>query len=258
MANWTLKDIVQDVLAGMGSDEVNSINDTVEASDVAKIVRRCYFNIVDIMTLPTQYEPFNLTASGDNTKPVLMTKPDAVKTIEWLKYDRQILADAGVARFEELTYVPLGDFLSRMHNLRTTDSFVESFSHTVTSGNTITFYYRNDVPPTEYTTIDDNTLIFDSFDEDVDTTLQSSKTVGFGEKNFTFTLSDSFVPPLSDAQHTLLLNEALSWAYVELKQTAHPKAERESIRGRIRQKTKGAVVNPYQTEFGNLPNYGRK
>jgi hypothetical protein len=259
MAQWTLLEITEEVLASMGSDEITSISDTVEASDVSKIVRACYFNIVDTLALPKSHRPFNLEASGDNNKPVLMTKPAEVKNIHWLKYDTQLLADAGVPQFTELRYQPFGDFLFEMHQLRSDDDDVESFTHTFTGGDTITFYYRNDTPPSKYTSFDDNILIFDSYDDEVDTTtLQADKSLGFGEYSFTFTMSDGFTPPLTDQQHTLLVNEAKAWAWAELKQMPHQKAEREIIRGRIKQKAAGQSIPKYQNPLDALPHFGRK
>lgn len=38
----TLLEMVQDILSEMDSDEVNSINDTVEAEQVATIIKNCY------------------------------------------------------------------------------------------------------------------------------------------------------------------------------------------------------------------------
>jgi hypothetical protein len=42
-AKMTLLEIVQDVLNDMDSDEVNSISDTVEATQIANICRSVYY-----------------------------------------------------------------------------------------------------------------------------------------------------------------------------------------------------------------------
>ncbi len=52
----------------------------------------------------------------------------------------------------------------------------------------------------------------------MDTTLQTSKTLCYGQIIPTFTLEDSFIPDLDDTQFPLLLNEAKAIAFVELKQ----------------------------------------
>ena len=44
MAKMTVLEMVQDILNDMDSDEVNSINDTIEAQQVANTVRTVYAN----------------------------------------------------------------------------------------------------------------------------------------------------------------------------------------------------------------------
>ena len=43
---YTLLEIVQEILSDMDSDEVNSIDDTVESQQVASIVRSAYMAIM--------------------------------------------------------------------------------------------------------------------------------------------------------------------------------------------------------------------
>jgi hypothetical protein len=47
MAKMTLLEMTQDILSDMDSDEVNSINDSVESLQVAQIIKTTYFNIVN-------------------------------------------------------------------------------------------------------------------------------------------------------------------------------------------------------------------
>ncbi len=44
MAKMTLLEVVQEILSDMNSDNVNSINDTIEAQQVVQIAKRTYFN----------------------------------------------------------------------------------------------------------------------------------------------------------------------------------------------------------------------
>ena len=52
--------MVQDVMSSMDSDEVNSITDTTESLQVARIVRACYFDVVSVK-LPEFTTSTNLT-----------------------------------------------------------------------------------------------------------------------------------------------------------------------------------------------------
>jgi hypothetical protein len=49
----TVLELVQEILSEMGGDEINSISDTIEATDVATIMRRVYMEMVDEYSLPT-------------------------------------------------------------------------------------------------------------------------------------------------------------------------------------------------------------
>ena len=84
---YTLLELVQNILSSMDADEVNSITDTVEAQQVAKIVRTVYMDIMERANLPEHYGLVNLQASGTTLKPVLMTVPSSVQDIIWIKYD---------------------------------------------------------------------------------------------------------------------------------------------------------------------------
>lgn len=55
MPKLTLLDIVQDVLSDMDSDEVNSINDSIEALQVAAIAKSTFYNIIDGRDWPHLY-----------------------------------------------------------------------------------------------------------------------------------------------------------------------------------------------------------
>lgn len=248
---YTLLDIVQTILSSMDSDEINSIDDNAEATQVATIVRTVYYDILQRADLPEEYYLTSLTASGDDDKPTLMTLPEDVASIKWLKYNKESVDDPYM-RYEDVVLLPLEDFLDRMYQLDESESYVGTFTH-----NDINFLYRDDSSPTYFTTLDDRTLIFDSFDSDVDTTLQSSKVLCRVKKNIPFTMSDSFTPDLDDPQFALLINEAKALAWAELKQTTHNIAERNSRRAWISsQKNKNAIR--VMSDFDKLPNFSRR
>ncbi len=252
---YTLLDLTQTILSSMDSDEVNSIDDTVESQQIAKIIKTVYFDIVNRANIPEQNTLFQLEASGDATKPVLMTIPDTMQSIKSIKYDISDIDDDH-ARVSEILPLPLEDFLNMMHSINSTEDIVDTFDHTIGTS-TITFTYYTDRAPTYYTSFDDGTVIFDAYDSEVDTTLQSSKTVCFGKKNIPWSMEDTFTPDLDDKEFPLLLNEAKSLAFVEAKQTPHPLADRNARRSWVtvqKQKTK----IPLSSDLEKLPNFGRR
>jgi hypothetical protein len=252
---YTLLDLVQTIASSMDSDEVNSINDSVEAQQIATIVRTVYFDIKDKANLPEHYGIVNLTASGDVTKPTLMTIPSTVNKVVWIKYNKET-DDEPNLNMRLVNFLPLEEFLDRMHRVSETADNVGTFEHTA-DGSTFTVLYEDDKAPSYYTTFDDNTLLFDSFDSDVESTLQASKTACYARLVIPFTMSDTFTPDLDEEQFSLLLNEAKSLAWLELKQTPHSKAEVNARRGWVRL-GKNKYATQHQSDFDKLPNFGRK
>src|SRR5260370_16957942 len=86
----TLLEMVQTILASMDSDEVNSITDTTESSQVAQIIKHVYLNILARADLPEHRQLFSLVSSTDTNLPVVMFRPEEVNRIEWIKYLEQV------------------------------------------------------------------------------------------------------------------------------------------------------------------------
>jgi hypothetical protein len=250
---YTLLQLVQSILSSIDGDEINSITDSVEAGQVVTIIKTVYDDISSRGELPVQKTLFNLDASGDSSKPVLMTKPTNVQSVEWLKYDRQTSSSLD-PEWADITYICVDDFLRRVYTLNPSESTTDSFSTSI-GGSTVNFFYKNNQGPNFYTTFDDQTVVFDAYDSAVDTTLQSAKTLGYGLVAVTFTESDSWVPSLHPHQFAWLLNEAKSLAWAELRQAAHVKAEMTARKHEIiNQKTRHAFN---YGKYDKGPNYGR-
>jgi hypothetical protein len=212
-----------------------------------------FYDIVSRGGLHEHKDLCELTASGEATQPTVMYRPERIRSIEWLKYNKT--DEDLVANFTLITYLPPREFLNIMHSFSTTESNVGEFTLTIGSDN-VEFYYKNDKHPDYYTTYDDYTIVFDSYLATQDSTLQKNKTLGYGELGPTFTLSDSFVPDLDEKQFALLLNEAKVLAFAELKQTGHQVAAGNARKQWINMKKNQSVIpTPH---FNQLPNYGRR
>lgn len=253
MATMTLLDMTQNILSSLNSDEVNSISDSTEATQVANIIKTTYFNIIPRAELTKHTTLFQLTASGDITKPTLMYRPDNISSLEWLKYDNDdpSAGDVGV-KYEYVTILPITQFLDMVNTFNPNDTDVDSFT---LSG--ISFYYKTDKVPQYCTVIQNYYVIFDSYRADLEDTLESTKTLCFGQVIPVFTLADSFVPDLDAELFPLLLNEAKSLAFLELKQTTHPKAEQEAKRQWSHLQVDKSLTNK-PTYFEQIPSFGRR
>lgn len=255
--HYTLLEMTQAILSSIDGDEVNSISDTTESAQVAKLIETTYWDIMSRGAFPRNFTFYTLDPSGDPTQPTIMYLPDDRLTIEWIRYNIATTDDPS-ANFRDIQFMDLSQFLERMYQLNSEEDNVDSFSLTVPAGDDVTLLARSDKHPEYYTTFNDDTLIFDSYDSDEDTALQSSKTMVYGEKMPVWTESDNFTPDLPANQFTLLLNEAKSLAWAELKQAQNAKAEQRARKGWVVSQKNKRNVNHPRNELDRLPNYGRK
>lgn len=250
---YTLLEIVQEILSDMDSDEVNSISDTTESLQVAGIVKETYYHLVSQNDLPEHTGLFQLDASGDNTKPVLMTMPSNALKLYWVKYDKRKDGETNSV-FDGVKFLDLEEFLERTQPTNVDETYVSSMT-VDSSGTDFEFKFLNNKAPDYWTTFDDDKLLFDSYDSSVDTTLQKAKTYCYGLLEPTFTLSDSYTPDIDATEFNWFVNEAKKAAFAKLKQVRDPIADERAKRGwvrsqRNREKTPANV--PTYSRFNNL------
>lgn len=261
MADMTLLDYVQQISSSLDEDEINNYDDTVVSLQIARIVKTMWTELQNRADLPEHYSLFELTASNDNTQPILMYRPDNVDSILWIKYDKR-LVDQDDKYMVDIPFCPLEEFLKRMYQLKPeTDegNLIDSFELNL-GGNigTVDIFYRNDTGPSYYTTFNDRTIIFDSYDASVDDTLQKDKTLCYGHMNTDFIMSNTFVPFIDRDMSQLLLNEAKVLAFAELKQVGHDVAKQWANRGWSKLNKGKRGVDQNRDELSRAPDYSRK
>ena len=245
----TLLELVSDILNDLDSDEVNSIDDTVEAQQVAQIVKSTYFAIISHKNWPHLKKGISLEASGNDAYPTHMKLSDNVKELSFINYNKAKLGDTRKV-YQSVRWVEPEDFL-RHTNQRNSD---EPNIDVITDYSGIELLIRNDQQPTYYTSFDDTHIVFDSYDSAVDDTLQESKVQAQGYVNPVWLTEDDFIPDLPEEAFTYLLEEAKSRASVKLKQTQDPKAEQESVR-----QARWLSRKDWRVHGGiKYPDYGRK
>lgn len=250
---YTLLDIVQTVASSMDSGAVNSINDTEESLQIATVARTAYFDFIARAKLPVHYTEFSLVALGNPSQPVLMTLPSTIKEVTWLKYD----VDPGTGPIWSLiTPLDQATFINRMHEIDPSEDNILSYTYTQ-NGDPQSFYCFNDRAPSYYTSLDDQTFVFDAYNAALEATLQSSKTSCYGQKYIPWSMTDTFIPNMEEDQFPVYLNEVKSLAWMELRQMPHQKAEQNARRGWMHlQKSKKAIN--LMSDFDALPNFGRR
>jgi hypothetical protein len=253
---YSLLDIVQKVLSSMDGDEVNSFSDTTESLQVATCAELVYNDIVQGSDPPEDFRLFGLTASTDPTAPIVMYRPLGFETVEWIKYKRTLSDTSdGKLYWTLLTPIPFEEFLHRQDGLSTDDPNVAQMNLVLPNA-TLEVLYYTDRSPEWYTSFDDNTVLFSSVDLAVDSTLQTSKTLCYGQCSNLFIPIDTFTPTFDSQIHMLWLHETKALASAEMRQVTNSKAEKSARQTRIKLQDDKKAINT-GSYYNELPNYGR-
>ena len=231
MAKMTLLEIVQDILNDADSDQVNSINDTVESLQVAQIVKTSYFEMIANRNWPHLRRTVRLVL--DTTRPTHLRLPEGTKELLLFNYNKRKEDDLTRDRYQSVQYQEPEVFLDRSNRRNSTESNVG----TAEDFGGVNFHYRNDIPASYYTSFDDDYVVLDAYDGDIETTLHADQTQCV-----------IYFDPV------WVLEEAKSTAFVVLKQEANVKSEQKARRqqrwlSRKARKISGGV---------KYPDYGRK
>lgn len=252
----TLLELTQSILASMDSDEVNSINDTVESYDIAILLRDVYYDIAVELDLEAHQTIFELEDSNDSAKPTLMTLPDNVSKVYWLKYDNKLSTETN-SNYLPVAFTPFDDFLMMQNGLREDTTGVGEMTFSMNDED-FEIMYATDRFPALFTQIGNNTLLFDAVNTDEDTILQKEKTMCGGLVYPTFTMEDSFVPDLDQAQFPYYRNRAKVRAFAEKKQVENREAASETRNQKILMQTRKHRVNEGPAIKQLKARYGRR
>lgn len=225
MAKWTLLEITQDILSDMTDDLVNSIDDTEAAIQVAQIVKSTYQAMMSNRNWPHTKQLLHLYASTDDNLPTHMTIEENIKEMISIFYDKRKNGETRLL-YQEVKWKDPDDFL-RMINGRNSDNDTVT---TVTDPSGVIILLQNNKAPTWYTSFDDNMLVFDSWDSEVEDTLQTNKTMARAYVTPTFEMSDDYIPDLPEEAFAYLIEEAKSRAQLKLHQQQDVKSEQEAGR----------------------------
>lgn len=224
----TLLEYVQSSLSAMESDQVDTINDTLEAMDHANLLKEVYYEVLARQDWPFMRRPLTLDAAADPTQPTSFTIPDAVKLIEELAYN---ISETGSYKRGCLEYVEPGCFVRQVQASEDATN-----AQLVELGDSIKVWVATDRMPRIWTSFDDVTVVMDAVDQDIESTLQTAKLQGFGIVLPDFTIEDDFVPTIPYNMEPLLQAELTRRAFKLWKQIESTSdeeiAKRQLARGR--------------------------
>lgn len=245
----TLLEIVQDILNDMEADEVNSIDDTIEAQQVAQIVKTCYYEMITHRNWPHTKQLFQFDHVNDLTRPNYLVAPPNLKELVTFQYEEQKVTDNHII-MKEVIFKDQETFLRICNGRNSSKANVKYVKDTSGVGLLI----LTDVAPTYWTSFDDKNIVTDSYDSKSDDTLQSSKTHCIGYMIPEWDRSDDAVPFLPAEAFPALLEESKSTAFLALKQMSNQKAEQKATRQQKWLSRKAWTLEGRQ----RYPDFGRK
>lgn len=220
----SLLDMVQDILSDMSSDEVNSIDDTTEALQVAQIIKSCYFEMISNRNWPHLKKLIQLEHAGELSRPNYLKLPENLQELSNFKYLKT--SETGTTLYKDVIFKHPDEFLDIVNNRPSTNPNVIQI--TDPSGNLLNIF--NNVDPTYWTTFDDEYLITDSYNRTYDDTLQKTKTQCMAVIQPEWSRSDDFIPNLPVDAFAGFLEECRSTCFLRLKQMPDNKAEQKAAR----------------------------
>lgn len=226
MSRMTVLEIVQNILSSTSSDEVNSIDDTIDAQQVADALKASYLALSTNRNWPSQHKIISFEANGSASNPTRVKIADNVKEITFVSYNTAQKQHGNRVIMTELKYMEPDNFLRYTNGRNSINPNVS----TVFDPSGVRLFIINNQSPVYYTSFDDEHITFDGYDSSVDDTIQTSKIQAMGFVYPEFLLQDDFIPQLPAEAMSLLLEETRSRCSLILKQEADQKAEQESQR----------------------------
>lgn len=257
-AKRTLLEMVQSIMSDMDSDAVTSINDTVESLQVASVIRDVYEQIVTDTAIPEEQTLRQLSTIDLGTHAGALNYfqiPTDVERFYWLQYDIHDVGQTDQA-MHDLDYMEPHDFVKMVNrNVAGTDTV-----QVTDPGSGFSYHVPKLVAPRWYTVFNDLYVAVDAINTLVDATqVLGTKTLTMSQVTPAWTNSDSFIPPLDDNMFPLLLAEAKSTCFVNLKQQANPKIDKQARTQGVKlqySKYKSQAAQKGRTGSPG-PNYGR-
>lgn len=245
---YSLLDMVQEILNDMDGDEVNSIDDTVEATQVASIVKSTYFAMMSSRNWPHLRKSIQLIPTTNLAQPTHMYVKEDIKELDFINYDTRKTGETR-AKYLEMKWREPEDFL-RITNAYNIDA---DNVQSVVDDSQLDLQVMNDRAPTLYTSFDDKTLIFNAYDSERESNIQSTFVQSMAYIMPSWTGGDDFIPDLPDEAFSALIEETKSRASLKLRQIADNKSEQES-----RRQQRWLARKARRVSNGIIyPNYGR-
>lgn len=227
MAKKTILKLVQRIGEAISSDEIDTLNETIEAVEITNILEDSFTEVMnrrDWEFLRDRVLQMDVRAGGD-TKLFNLTIPLNVTKLQEVRY----IDDNG--KFPTLEYVTSLVFIERVQARDVSQANITA----IDNDDGVALNIITDQPPTFYTSFDEENLSFDAHDA----------TRGTGNLIADSVIIANIIPavdftdptatlPIPERMETLVLNEAIATAGVRLRQVVDTRAERIARRQGIK------------------------
>lgn len=250
MAKRTILKLVQELGAGIGSDEIDALDETIEATEIVTILQQTIDEVISRKRwefLKDRIRQLDDRIAGSTQLNTLVI-PSDVTRVNCLQY-RNTTND--VPEFTEITYMQPCEFLAFVQARRVGDDNILA----IANEDGVQINVLTDSPPTRWTSFDEVNITFDAYDE----------TLGNGNLIVDSVIIADVVPVtdftdptavlnVPERMESLIFNEALSTCNYRLRQTRDPKADRVALRQHRALREQEHITNKDVKEI----NYGRR
>lgn len=247
-------ELVQNILSSMDSDNVNSISDTEEASQVETILKETYENIISRRRWAFLSKTRQLQNVIDLTRPNKYKIPEAVVRVEEFRYrTNKEGTNPQEYSWKTLHYLSPADFIDHVQSRNITQLAAEGTAITVENDDLVHMYIVTNKEPKYWTSFDDVFIYVDNYvAADGDTVMDFRSSVNVTEQQ-PFTRGDTEIQFLPPEMFALFLAEAKSTCWLNFKGAANQKAEQVASRQYIKMREEEPTVQPERTWV----NYGK-
>jgi hypothetical protein len=246
-------EMVQKVLEAIGSDEVNSLSDTVEATQVGRLLEDTFYELLNQKEWDFLMQLIQLEALADSTQPTTMRIPEDAARVDFLRYDHtdRVSTPLEPTNIKDVEYMLPGHFLTHIQARNTDQSNVQE----VFTPNGVRLLILNDTGPSKWTSFDDRFIVMDAFDGGIESTLTEARSQAMAKVIPDFQLSDNFTPNVPTHFFQTWLAETKSTAFVYWRQEVSPKDEQRARRGLSVLRRSGSRTNDDdgKARYGRIP-----
>lgn len=256
---FTLLQVVQKTLEALGSDEINAISDSPDAEQIAQMAQDAYYELMNQREWPHLLNLKQLESVADSTKPNYLRIPGSVVRIDQIKYDNTDPLGAAplLVEINEAVWCEPERFLNMTQGRNTERPDVV----TITDFSGVRIHILNDNKPQFWTSFDDEYVVFDAFDEGIDSTLQGNKSQALCKIIPDFVIADDTVADMPAHVFQTWIAEVKSTAMLYLRQEISQKDEQRARRGLavLRRDASRTDNSDGKVKFGRRTrNFGRR